>query len=715
MPIVQYKPNQVRLQPVSTNRRQGPDPNAFGAEVGQSLQGMGRAVAGVNELVQQQADQQAETRAREADVTFSSHIREETVGENGINKLQGQAYVDNAPSYLKRIEDKGKEIEATARTPFERRMIADIVARRMEGARAQIQGQSIREGEFANKASALARLTNQTTNLSVVYRDPQAFARERAALMASVADAQTALGATDPASMQAAQRKALNDVHAYAVQDMMQKGEVGKAQAWLDEARIKNEIDPGSAVQLQERIEKATTENEIGFLAEGEAPPTEVSGKLNRATPELVAAVGQQESHGNGLAVSPKGAQGVMQVMPATGPKAAMLAGVAWQPERMVSKAPADMKYQKQLGEAYLNDQLKTFGGSVVVALAAYNAGPGAAAKWVKKFGDPAKGEITPTAWANKIPFPETKAYVSAITARLGGTTRTPLSRAARTVEDVETFAAQFSDDPKKRNLARAAASAVVNRNRTAENQRQSDAWDAVQPYIQKDTPWSSIPKNLWNAIDPQHQTAIMEAQKKGLDRHTSPEALDTIYNLMEQSPEKFKQMDMLRLAPDFSPSDFEQLRRMQNEARTGRGEWKKTSAQYAQVTRNAASIAPPTLLLPRNKSAFADFKSRWWTAVQAKQAGQKEPMTDDEVNEIGTRMTAEVAVQGGNILFGRKSRPLYEFGADDKHKAIGYSDIPAAEQSKVFRFLSARGHGKVPTAGEVLDTWRTLKATGDL
>lgn len=709
MPTIDaYKPNRVNLQPLSDNAVRGPDANAFGADVGQAISRLGQSVGQVSDVAQQIADQQAETRAREADIALSTHIREETLGENGINKLQGQAYVDSAPAYIKRIEDKGREIADKTTNALEKQMVNRIVAQRLDGARAQIMGQSIREGQFANKAAAMARQSNQITNAAMNYGDPKAYAFERAQLDASISDAAQATGTTDPASLQAMHRDAYGKIHIYAVQDMIRKGDTGGAQRWLDDAMTKGEVDPSVAEQLQERLEKAVTENEIGYLAEGSPPPSVVSGTLNKATPEIIAAIRYQESRGNGLAVSPKGASGVMQVMPGTGPEAARLAGVSWEPGRMRSAAPADVKYQAQLGEAYFNQQLKTFGGSVVVALAAYNAGPKRAAAWVAKFGDPAKGEITPTAWANLIPIAETKDYVAKITAKLGGTIGAPLPQNVRNIADVETWAKQF-DDPQKRNAARAAGMAVVNRNRSAENQRQSDAWDAVQPYIQADTPWTSIPKNVWQGLDPQHQTALMEAQKRGVNRVTSPEALDTLYNLVEQNPAQFKSMDVLRLAPDFSPSDFEQIRRMQHEARTNQGEWKKPVAQYAQITHNAPTVAPPSLLTPKNKLALANFKSQWWQAVQVKQAGQKEPLTDDEVNEIGTRLTAEVATGG---MF-HKTRPVYEFTRDGKGKLEGYEDIPPAEQSKVFRFLSARG--KPPTQGEVLETWRTLKATGDL
>lgn len=81
-----------------------------------------------------------------------------------------------------------------------------------------------------------------------------------------------------------------------------------------------------------------------------------------------------QESRGSQDAVSPKGATGVAQVMPATGPEAADLAGLPWDPVAFKN----DAVYNAKLGRAYFRKQMKDNGNDPALALAAYNAGPGA-------------------------------------------------------------------------------------------------------------------------------------------------------------------------------------------------------------------------------------------------------------------------------------------------------------------------------------------------
>ena len=110
---------------------------------------------------------------------------------------------------------------------------------------------------------------------------------------------------------------------------------------------------------------------------------------------ELLQALIATESGFDTFAVSPKGAVGLMQLMPPTAERY----GVKADKSAPIEKKLTDPKTNIKAGATYLRDLIKMFPGQLELALAAYNAGEGA----VKRAG-------------NKVPnYPETKNYVRTV------------------------------------------------------------------------------------------------------------------------------------------------------------------------------------------------------------------------------------------------------------------------------------------------------------
>ncbi len=118
------------------------------------------------------------------------------------------------------------------------------------------------------------------------------------------------------------------------------------------------------------------------------------------ARDQLLKAIEQVESGGRRDAVSPKGARGRMQVMPAT----------ARQPGYSVKPAGDESEEEyTRVGKDYAMALLKNYGGDLEATLVAYNYGPGNANKWI------ASGR-------NKSDLPkETRDYITKVSKELGG------------------------------------------------------------------------------------------------------------------------------------------------------------------------------------------------------------------------------------------------------------------------------------------------------
>jgi soluble lytic murein transglycosylase len=131
----------------------------------------------------------------------------------------------------------------------------------------------------------------------------------------------------------------------------------------------------------------------------------------DRPEPALTLAIARQESEFDPGAVSPVGARGLMQIMPATARSTAKRYGLPYTPASLTS----DPNYNLTLGSAYLGQMIDSFGGSYVLAIASYNAGPGRANEWIGQWGDPRSPSVDVVDWVELIPISETRNYVQRV------------------------------------------------------------------------------------------------------------------------------------------------------------------------------------------------------------------------------------------------------------------------------------------------------------
>jgi len=134
------------------------------------------------------------------------------------------------------------------------------------------------------------------------------------------------------------------------------------------------------------------------------------SPRSGSAEPAMVLALSRQESEFNHRAISSADARGLMQMIPRYAQAEARMVGLPFRSSWLTD----DPQYNLRLGRGFLDDLVDEFGGSYILAAAAYNAGPSRARQWINDFGDPRIG-ADPVEWIESIPFAETRNYVQRV------------------------------------------------------------------------------------------------------------------------------------------------------------------------------------------------------------------------------------------------------------------------------------------------------------
>ncbi|MGQ0676123.1 MAG: lytic transglycosylase domain-containing protein, partial [Rhodospirillales bacterium] len=171
-------------------------------------------------------------------------------------------------------------------------------------------------------------------------------------------------------------------------------------------ARLATQMDlPDQAVRAARRAERAGAPlTVLGY------PTMTIRRADDRLDPALIHALIRQESGFDSAAVSRAGARGLMQLMPDTARLVAREMKVGYQPHLLTDDTALNM----MLGRAYLKAMIEEMGG-VPAGLAAYNAGPSRAKRWMRSNGDPRVDEDALVDWIELIPIYETRDYVQRV------------------------------------------------------------------------------------------------------------------------------------------------------------------------------------------------------------------------------------------------------------------------------------------------------------
>lgn len=407
----------------------------------------------------------------------------------------------------------------------------------------------------------------------------------------------------------------------------------------------------------------------------------------------LTAAVIQAESGGDPAAVSPKGARGLMQLMPGTAKEMADELGIPFDASRLT----ADPNYNMVLGKAYLGKMLKRYDGNETLAVAAYNAGPGAVDGWLKDIGDPRRGGISQAEWIGRIPYAETREYtakvIDATSPRAPASVK--YSEALKAVNQIK--------DPELRELAKDRLDDF----KAVQAAEQTALYDQAAQVVNEQG-FNSLTPDMVDALPADELSKLRKLDRQ---RREGVEPVTDISKLEELLSMPSAQLGRLSLERDVRPyldnSDFNTVRSAWTKAREGDGTVQGIAkAEFETMTRYMTMAGIQTgagkdAKTPENLKLQEQFKSALQSRKDSfRMSTGKEPSLQ-EVEELAGQLLLDVRLSGTGWWgseFGADKKTMWEVSPEKLRESylsrgdMTVDKIPASERREIVNLLRATG-----------------------
>lgn len=730
-----------------------PDVNSFSQSAPQPASGVatfeppnwrqvgmaGQEISGAGRDLEQAADTISQTNERQDAIVAQSaanSLRAATISlqydpSNGFANVKeggtlGQQFVD---TYAQKLTDAQTAIRGQLTSPNQQRMFDQ---------HAEVAGMQFRQQLLEHQARQ-TELFNDTTSNDTV----QLALRSMASRPADEVNFQTqmlSIGATlddvgkrkglPPQAVTAMKLQYFDAAYGTRIQSIA-NGIPGVVQAdpYKAEAmfrQVQDQLGPAAQISLARDVQNAIRPVQQRDLAtkivNGQMPMTpDLLAPITSGTAPMAAIVERMESGGDPNAVSPKGAQGAMQVMPATSANP----GFGVRPAQLGADGKPLQGELERVGRDYLGAMTARYDNPALV-LAAYNAGPGQVDKWIQQNGDPRIGQISTSDWAAKIPFSETNKYVAnglqqlgaahaAVSAsdaakvnpaQLAGTTGAdgalaPVSAQAQpqapTANDMKTrlpaMMAHARDTwlqmyPNDIVGADGAATRVASYGQltiAAQQAQQESARDTLTRGLVGATPDGSQRaltmdallsdpqmKAAWNSATPEVQMAIQDRMKAGGDPPRTVATQGLVYQLMGEfsnDRQGFANRDLTPLLSKLPFADFDKLTGLQVAARNKADldADRSTNMLHALSLATDYALRPAGIKVPdKNTSASSDIAKNFnaYTGALGQEldtfhAKNGRRPNDQEIIAMAKGLTTTVQAPGK--WYGTNDTPAYQ------------------------------------------------------
>ena len=496
---------------------------------------------------------------------------------------------------------------------------------------------------------------------------------------------------------EASARSLTSNAHKIAIGTALENNNPEYAESYLK--RFSGQMNADDILSVKGQITK-DVDNRIGLGIANEvsmkAQPQINPGNGERAFNILLSTEsGGQQFDKNGAPItSAKGAIGIAQVMPTTGPEAAKLAGLPWDENRFRN----DANYNKALGLAYFQRQLQDNGGDLAKAYAAYNAGPGALKDAVKK-ADKEGGY-----WLNNLPT-ETQNYVNGNIKTYESGGGKPQRPTFADIDQQLRTDPRLANNPTRYKIARDNAKIWFDEQTKAIEQRDQQAVaNAIDGMIKNGGRFSDLPSEVRAAIPADKVKDVMTTGERIAlgDDVTNL----TLYNKLIQDPTKnpvtgqpMSDAEFMAFRKELSQSDFKELSKLRSKSNGQPGSPTDPSEVDMTAMNNSLNESLRQLKIdPTPKDGSSDservgaIRKTIYQALAAQQLSAGKKFTQVEVNERVNALFAKNQTIRGFLSNSYSGATL----------GMKLGDLPSDTVKTIKAALKLQGNEN-PTEGQIL------------
>lgn len=696
-------------------------PDALGAEAGRSMQRVGQAVGQVADAVAKIQAFDDENAAKDADNQFAAWSREKMYGEGGFLTLEGRNAVEGRGKFEEEVEAKRKEFGASLK-PGAARMYQRASAARSQSLFQQgITHQAGERKEWYRETSN-ARTAAFANDALAGYTNPAIVQKNIAAGLLEL-DGRGEMEGWSAEELTRQKSTFSSGVHAGIVTQMIDADPIA-ADKYLtantdallpaDKLKLTRALEtPLRAAKTDQWLQEAIG----GLPADTNFTSPQTGDMLSAMVPITI----QSESGNNPNAVSPVGARGRMQIMPASGRDPGF--GI-----RPWNGTDAD---NVRFGTEYLGKMMTRYNNDPAKAWAAYNWGFGNLDKALARHG---------ASWLSHAPA-ETRAYVaknikalgsgggSSGTAAAGNNSGAWLSDLYKKAEAIK--------DPEDREAAFGAIDRWYNRQQRALGASRQQVMDDIEQRMIADPSFnpSTLPVSTQQVIGLSGMNAFQNAHDRKLTEgsiKTDPVVLDTLLQNAAFDPETFAKTDLTPYRSSLSDQDYMSLRGKQRSAVADTSKALRDGSVYREAISvskefyGAAGIRTGSSTAARsedNRRKEAQFNGAMRQEVDEFIVREKRRPTYDEMRTIASALTINVV--GSETRGAWSPGRLFDDDQDDvwTGKAFQRGDAPAGVKRRItpsfadiptewvnpIRQSLQKKTGRAPTNTEIATEWGNI------